>query len=91
MINPALMSMAIPTLHIINIEPAAQSTTLSPYNLLSGESLGGLDAVTTVVDFLFDQFTNLVQTIASTPLLLIPVGIFMAGAVIGLAKRLIGT
>lgn len=33
---------------------------------------------------------NLVTTIASQPLLLLPVGIFMVGAVIGLASRLIG-
>lgn len=33
---------------------------------------------------------DLVSTIASQPLLLIPVGIFMVGAVIGLASRLIG-
>ncbi len=33
---------------------------------------------------------DLVSTISSQPLLLIPVGIFMVGAVIGLAGRLIG-
>lgn len=33
---------------------------------------------------------NLVSTIAGEPLLLIPVGIFVVGAVIGLASRLIG-
>lgn len=33
---------------------------------------------------------NLVTTIASQPLLLLPVGIFVVGAVIGLAGRLIG-
>lgn len=33
---------------------------------------------------------DLVSTIASQPLLLLPVGIFMVGAVIGLAGRLIG-
>lgn len=59
--------------------------------LTSGEISGGLDAVKTVVSFLFEQFSALVTTIAATPILLLPVGIFMAGAVIGLAKRLIGT
>lgn len=33
---------------------------------------------------------SLVTTIASQPLLLLPVGIFVVGAVIGLAGRLIG-
>ena len=33
---------------------------------------------------------SLVTTIASEPLLLLPVGIFVVGAVIGLASRLIG-
>lgn len=33
---------------------------------------------------------SLVTTIASQPLLLLPVGIFVVGAVIGLASRLIG-
>lgn len=33
---------------------------------------------------------DLVTTISSKPLLLIPVGIFVVGAVIGLASRLIG-
>lgn len=50
----------------------------------------GLEALGTV----FTQFTtwmgNLVTTISSTPLLLLPVGIMCVGAVIGLAGRLIG-
>lgn len=33
---------------------------------------------------------TVVSTIASEPLLLLPVGIFITGAVIGLAKRFIG-
>ena len=33
---------------------------------------------------------DLVTTISSEPLLLLPVGIFVVGAVIGLASRLIG-
>lgn len=43
---------------------------------------------------LFTQFMTwvgtLVTTISSQPLLLLPVGIFVVGAVIGLAQRLIG-
>lgn len=51
---------------------------------------GGLDNVGTVAEFLWSQIANVVTTIVSTPLLLIPVGIFVAGAAIGLAKRFIG-
>lgn len=51
---------------------------------------GGLDNVGTVADFLWTQIGKVVTTIVSTPLLLIPVGIFVAGAAIGLAKRFIG-
>lgn len=51
---------------------------------------GGLDNVGTVAEFLWTQIGSVVTTIVSTPLLLIPVGIFVAGAAIGLAKRFIG-
>lgn len=47
-------------------------------------SLG--EIFTTVMGWVGD----LVTTIASKPLLLLPVGIFVVGAVIGLASRLIG-
>lgn len=57
--------------------------------LLTGTT-DGLTNVGTVADFLWDQIGNVVTTIVSTPLLLIPVGIFVAGAAIGLAKRFIG-
>lgn len=50
----------------------------------------GLESVTTVTDFLWTEITQVVTTIVSSPLLLIPVGIFVAGAAIGLAKRFIG-
>lgn len=50
----------------------------------------GLTNVGTVAEFLWEQIGNVVTTIVSTPLLLIPVGIFVAGAAIGLAKRFIG-
>lgn len=49
----------------------------------------GLESVGTVFSQLMDWIGNLVTTIVSTPLLLIPVGVFLAGAVIGLAYRLI--
>lgn len=48
-----------------------------------------LDGVKTVVTFLFGEFGSLVTTIASQPLLLLPTGIFICGAIIGLSKRLI--
>lgn len=56
----------------------------------SATSTGGLDNVGTVADFLWEEIGSVVTTIVSTPLLLIPVGIFVAGAAIGLAKRFIG-
>ncbi len=49
-----------------------------------------LDAVKTVFTQIMEWMTSLVTSIASSPLLLIPVGIFVVGAVIGLASRLIG-
>lgn len=50
----------------------------------------GLESVTTVTEFLWSEIADVVTTIVSSPLLLIPVGIFVAGAAIGLAKRFIG-
>lgn len=44
----------------------------------------------TVVSQMFSWVGDVVTTIVSTPLLLLPVGIFAAGAAIGLAQRLIG-
>ena len=49
-----------------------------------------METLTTVFTWLSTQFGDLVETISTTPLLLLPVGIFATGAVIGLAKRLIG-
>lgn len=50
----------------------------------------GMESVGTVITFLWDQVGEVVTTITSTPLLLIPVGLFVAGGAIGLAKRFIG-
>lgn len=50
-----------------------------------------MESIGTVATFLWDQVGQVVTTITSTPLLLIPVGIFVAGSAIGLAKRFIGT
>jgi hypothetical protein len=58
--------------------------------LADGAISAGLTGVQDVVSYLFTEFGNLVTTIASQPLLLLPVGVFVCGAIIGLAKRLIG-
>lgn len=50
----------------------------------------GMETLTTVFTWLTTQFGQIVTTISTTPLLLLPVGIFATGAVIGLAKRFIG-
>ncbi len=55
-----------------------------------GEGVTGLEALGTIFTQLMAWVSSLVTTIASNPLLLLPVGIFVAGAVIGLAGRLIG-
>ena len=50
----------------------------------------GLTALGTIFTTVMGWVSSLVTTIASQPLLLLPVGIFVIGAVIGLAGRLIG-
>lgn len=59
-----------------------------PYTLMLLEG-GGLTGLGTVITQLFTWIGNLVTTIESSPLLLIPVGIFVGGAIIGLGHRLI--
>lgn len=49
-----------------------------------------LTTLGSVFEQLMSWIGTVVTTIASEPLLLLPVGIFAAGAVIGLAKRFIG-
>ncbi len=49
-----------------------------------------MDYVVNVMSTLWTQIGKVVDTISESPLLLIPVGIFVAGAVIGLAQRFIG-
>lgn len=55
-----------------------------------GNTTTGLEALGTIFSQIMTWMGDLVQTIASKPILLIPVGIFVVGAVIGLASRLIG-
>lgn len=50
---------------------------------------GDLTALGTVFSQVMTWIGSLVTTISATPLLLLPVGIFAAGAVIGLGYRLI--
>lgn len=50
----------------------------------------GLESLQTIFTQLMTWLGDLVATIVSKPILLIPVGIFVVGAVIGLASRLIG-
>ena len=50
----------------------------------------GLEALGTIFTQIMTWVGSLVTTIADQPLLLLPVGIFVVGAVIGLAGRLIG-
>lgn len=57
--------------------------------VLEGVSTG-LEALGTIFTQVMTWVGNLVTTIALQPLLLLPVGIFVVGAVIGLAGRLIG-
>lgn len=54
------------------------------------EASTGLTTLGTIFTQVMTWVSSLVNTIASEPLLLLPVGIFAVGAVIGLAGRLIG-
>lgn len=55
-----------------------------------GSATTGLEALGTIFTQIMTWMSDLVTTIISKPILLIPVGIFVVGAVIGLASRLIG-
>lgn len=54
------------------------------------EVSGNLDSLKTVFSWLLTGIGDVVSTIAATPLLLLPVGLFVAGGIIGLSKRFIG-
>lgn len=49
-----------------------------------------MEALGTVFTMIVDSLGDMVTYIISQPILLIPVGIMVAGATIGLASRLIG-
>lgn len=58
--------------------------------LAAGEITGGLDTLKEVFTWLMSGISTVCSTIATTPLLLLPVGLFVAGGIIGLSKRFIG-
>lgn len=51
--------------------------------------VSGMEGLTTVVTWLTGQFAGVIDTIVAEPILLLSVGIFACGSVIGLAHRLI--
>lgn len=51
---------------------------------------GNLDSLKIVFEWLLTGVGDVVSTIAATPLLLLPVGLFACGGIIGLSKRFIG-
>ena len=57
---------------------------------MEGSTTTGLEALGTIFTQIMTWMSSLVETIINKPILLIPVGIFVVGAVIGLASRLIG-
>lgn len=54
------------------------------------DSGSAMTSLSTIFTQIMTWVGSLVSTISSEPLLLLPVGIFVVGAVIGLASRLIG-
>ena len=60
-----------------------------PTTTLAGEVTANLDGLGAVFTQLMTWIGNLVTTIASNPLLLVSLVVFVCGAVIGLAVRLI--
>lgn len=48
-----------------------------------------MDNLTTIFSWLTTQVGTLITTITSSPILMLGIGVFIAGAVIGLAYRLI--
>lgn len=58
--------------------------------MAEGIAGGGLDTLKVVFEWLMSSMATVVTTVATTPLLLLPVGIFACGAIIGLTKRFIG-
>ena len=55
-----------------------------------GAAVTAMESLATIFSQIMTWVGSLVTTISGQPLLLLPVGIFVVGAVIGLASRLIG-
>lgn len=49
----------------------------------------GFETLTSAVEFMWENFTHMCTTVLETPVLLIPLGIFVIGGAIGLVKRVI--
>lgn len=77
-------------LYMIVMTVCIMCTMLAVGASAADDGSGGLENVGTVASFLWDQIGNVVSTIVSTPLLLIPVAVFVVGVVISFAKRFIG-
>lgn len=60
-----------------------------PVTTVAGEVTANLDGLTAVFSQLMTWIGSLVTTIATNPLLLVSLGVFVCGSVIGLAVRLI--
>lgn len=56
----------------------------------STTSTSALSTLGEAFDFIAEKLGDMVDVIVAHPILLLPVGIFVAGAAIGLAGRLIG-
>lgn len=64
---------------------------MNPFTLVGADTLNtSLSTLGQIFTQIMTWVGSLVSTISNEPLLLLPVGIFMVGAVIGLAGRLIG-
>lgn len=63
---------------------------LERYFMEEEVTAGAMETLGTIFTQIMGWVGDLVSTISSEPLLLLPVGIFVVGAVIGLASRLIG-
>lgn len=61
------------------------------YPVFALDAVTGLESVSTVLTAVWGGIGSVVDTISGKPLLLIPLGVVVAGGAIGLAKGLMGT
>lgn len=62
---------------------------MGPLLLETPVTTTGLETLSSAFDWIVTGFTSFASAMLSTPLFLIPVAIFCAGACIGLVKRLV--